>query len=465
MKENFEDKLSRKIKTSLENHQEPFDPALWKDMKSRLQKTNTKKAFFLNRKTLSLLILLLLGISGGLGYWATQSPVKTQATAEKTQATAEKTRATTERTQATTERTQVTESLENTQATAKRTQVIAEKITMESPIRTQATAKRTQVIAEKITMESPIRTQATVDSKQETTEKITMGSSVKTQATSEKTQIITTKETFNYLSTTPIKSLFSLNEFSPLLSDSSFVMMNIPLNTDSTEIQKSDLLSSLRWGIAFNVMNGTQRKEEFPYKNKLSFGGGLTFALPLSDRLSIQSGLILTQQTWKRENQWTNVPQFSDVNIGSGNTDNSDFSIEEKLNILYLEIPLEVRYTLLQKSKYNLGLQAGFSSLWYIQQKYNASPTDISYFDMSPANAQYFGFAINEFNDSKNQSSAFSRFEAFQMLNLSISMNYQLNDKFTLHLAPFYKTSLGKMTSEQIKTRLIGLQIGLGLKK
>lgn len=198
--------------------------------------------------------------------------------------------------------------------------------------------------------------------------------------------------------------------------------------------------------------------------NSVSFGIKIDYKL--NDKWSLQAGIYqqnidysasdLTVVSNVAGSDFSNVNYNSDVSLIVANSNLFDSSLVlAGANIVsqdatlqqiygYIEVPVEIKYTVIESSKFNTKLISGFSTLFL--NKNNLSL-------QSSNNTRNIGTATNL--NSINFSG-----------NLGLDFNYSLNKKFNLNITPMFKVQMNTFSNSAngFKPYTIGIYSGLSYK-
>lgn len=195
-------------------------------------------------------------------------------------------------------------------------------------------------------------------------------------------------------------------------------------------------------------------------KGSTSYSYGVQIAYQLSKKWSIQSGVHLQEMEYSNTNVAVNpansssasvafssgesyeLNDTSQINFSTNSVSISSGSLDGKLNQSYgyIEVPVEVKYSVLEGKKLKTQLVMGFSSLFLNKNDVNLKTTDFS--TSGEANN------LNSVNFSGN---------------LGVDFSYKFSKKWSLNINPMLKTQLNtfKNDSNGFQPYFIGVYTGL----
>lgn len=193
-----------------------------------------------------------------------------------------------------------------------------------------------------------------------------------------------------------------------------------------------------------------------------SYSYGVKMGYKINEKWEIQSGIHLQEVLFSTQNvAFENSAQDEKLNINyfrdeelqyapspniptRGNSEGSGFEADNATvnqSLGYIEIPVEVKYTLFRKSKLSTQLVTGVSSLILSKNELGAKSTDFSGFIGEASN-------LNTLNFSGN---------------IGFDINYKVLDKLQLNLNPMFKQQFNTFSkkSNGFKPYTIGIYTGI----
>ncbi|WP_194776092.1 outer membrane beta-barrel protein [Pararhodonellum marinum] len=218
----------------------------------------------------------------------------------------------------------------------------------------------------------------------------------------------------------------------------------------------------------------------------MNFGAGIMSEFSFSRRLKLDVGLAYARQnlvanefTTTGRNLSVNLPQDQMVPIADANVSAMGSSVyransltnnliraDYELSFANLDIPVNLKYKVVDKANSGLFVMTGLSSMIYLNQSttgtFNTNAFALSSQEASSGFTQVQQFSA-EFSPVGNESSV----DLGRMLNLSIGYEYSLKNGTFLSIEPFYKLPMGNMTfaEQQFSIGGLNLRMNFQLKK
>jgi len=188
---------------------------------------------------------------------------------------------------------------------------------------------------------------------------------------------------------------------------------------------------------------------------------GVYIERSISDRISFRPGLAIAMHGYNLNNnvlKENNVYAAPMINGMSGSVD----SYEAQLNLLAMEIPLDIVFTVWERHKSKFYLSTGASTMVYLKQKFNGSfinaYTNETYNDLT-------GTVTYETNysevDVENNYGAFSHVDFFGLANFSAGYSIPLGKSNKLLIEPFVKLPVSDLTSLDLRVVYGGMSLKL----
>lgn len=207
----------------------------------------------------------------------------------------------------------------------------------------------------------------------------------------------------------------------------------------------------------------------------VNFGAGMMSEFSFSKRLKLDVGLAYARQQMTPSTSGGNSLMVSDASEGntlsmsgsslaarsefSGNFINStrEFSFGQ------LEIPINLKYKVLENKSSDVYLISGFSNMVYLNQQ---NTTTFSTANLVQGNFVGTQPSIQTFTQTESPSGGSGNIDSGQMLNLGFGYEQNLKNGTFLSIEPFYKFSLGDQTfnNQQFSIGGINLRMNFQLK-
>ncbi len=204
-------------------------------------------------------------------------------------------------------------------------------------------------------------------------------------------------------------------------------------------------------GLSFSFYAGSFFNYAEGSESNLNFGAGFSSDIRLSKNIKLSTGLNLANNKLDF-NQ--NIPgstnkSFQDLRLLS-NTSTSQTTISHyKAELLSLDIPLNIKYTI-KPDQSDLYILAGLSSGTYLQEVYGARLQTFS-------NSGSFNAATTDEQITKK----LEHFDLARTLNVSFGFSAKLSKSQKITIEPFLKYPLAGLGTENIKFGSSGVNIKL----
>ncbi|MDN3668561.1 outer membrane beta-barrel protein [Echinicola jeungdonensis] len=238
-------------------------------------------------------------------------------------------------------------------------------------------------------------------------------------------------------------------------------------NGDSKSEEKSgmenaDNLKKFRLGLVLGPQAASNPE------SGMNLGGGIMSELSLSNRVKIDFGVTYAQQKLEPDNS-NALPESMTLRAQNNAYTNNYMGSEYTLSYASLDIPINVKYKVLEKSQSNLFLITGLSSMVYLDQNTVETYSVQSNFAQAAHvnGALLFEPSIQEYKTKYSPESGQKKMDLGRMLNLSLGYEYQLSNGTFISLEPFYKIPLGDLTfaNQQFSIGGMNLRVNFQFKK
>lgn len=207
----------------------------------------------------------------------------------------------------------------------------------------------------------------------------------------------------------------------------------------------------------------------------LSLGAGMMSEFSFSKRLKLDVGLAYARQQITPTSSGRNMmissngsfantldaaaPAEASRSAFSGNFINST----TELSFGQLEIPINLKYKVLENKNSDIYFISGFSNMMYLNQQ---NTTTFSTANLNQGNFVGMQSAIQTYTQTESPSSGTGNVDSGQMLNFGFGFEQNLKNGTFLSIEPFYKFSLGDQTfnNQQFSIGGINLRMNFQLK-
>ena len=179
----------------------------------------------------------------------------------------------------------------------------------------------------------------------------------------------------------------------------------------------------------------------------------------LTRRLSVRPGLALAKHSYGT----TNVSAgkvFMNTETNAGLMTGSVDSYENSLDMLTMEVPVNLVYTIMERSKSSLFISAGLSTMIYLDQNFSSSFTNVyteQKVDIASGNV-YEESRSQDINVESNEK-AFSHVDYFGLTNFSAGYSLPLKKGGNMLVEPFVQLPVSDLTSFNVRIRYGGLSL------
>ncbi len=227
-------------------------------------------------------------------------------------------------------------------------------------------------------------------------------------------------------------------EHTELRSNAHLLARNVYIEPTSRKKKKE-----IRLGFVFSPQ---VNHAENDYDSEICFAGGVSSELPLFLNFKLDVGLLISKQ---------NIGIDSEIERTEG-TETYGRAQSKKMDaqLLALDIPINLKYNLIENSGNSFFISAGISSRAYFSENYNSAyyAEDLLTLGEKP------GRTNTVLQEEEKTVKAFKRFDTAKILNFSFGMDYRFRNGMGLQIEPFIKYPLGLLTSENIKLGSGGIQ-------
>ena len=228
--------------------------------------------------------------------------------------------------------------------------------------------------------------------------------------------------------------------------------------------------------LAFNLSAIGDEESE---KHKLNFGAGLSGMLAmvddmvssapgvsiglhadyaLTDRISVRPGIAVAKHTFGLE-QLPSSKNYASIELAD-NFYRDPVEHSQHINMLIMEIPINIVFSISKKQDRDLYITAGTSTLVYLNQHFTGNYIDNYRTEIYDQTTGEQSTSVNTVEVSiDNQYSAFSHTDPFGLINLSAGYSFPFGKKSKLQVEPFIQIPIGTLTSSNLKLGFGGVSL------
>ena len=198
----------------------------------------------------------------------------------------------------------------------------------------------------------------------------------------------------------------------------------------------------------------------------MSLGAGVMSEFSLNDRLKIDVGVTYSRHSMVPEGQMP-ARQSSDaasLESAAGLMNNlytnpRVISSGAELNFSGLDIPINLKYKVMDKEQSGLFLITGLSTMVYLDQQATETMTLNTFFTNNKNGTLDFSESVETYTLETGPDDRSDGVDLGKMLNLSIGYEYSLKNGTYLSIEPYYKLPLGNMTFANQQFSIGGLNL------
>ena len=230
---------------------------------------------------------------------------------------------------------------------------------------------------------------------------------------------------------------------------------------ERTESQKESSNKNIRLGLlvgpqaSSNQVSGMSLgagvMSEFSISKRLKLDVGVTYA---SHSMTPESGLPIAMSMDSPQSEAFASLSASPRLIGSN----------AELNFSGLDIPVNLKYKVVDKEKSGLFLITGLSSMVYFDQKATETMAVNSYFNANTDGQLEFQRTVQQYTHEASPESASDGVDLGRMLNLSVGYEYNLKNGTYISIEPYYKLPIGDMTFANQQFSIGGLNLRMNFR-
>ncbi|MEN8126045.1 MAG: outer membrane beta-barrel protein [Bacteroidota bacterium] len=431
MKENFDKKLSNRIKEVVEDQNLPYNPEHWDMLLAKKNEKKKKRYILLWRSAAALLLLIAVG---SLGKFYFSQPNSEKIVAPEINIV------------------NSNDSLKKENLNGSENTLIADE-NVDSLNTNKLQIKQTDSKFIKIIPPKTVEKTLITSNERSIPKKVENKNSIKNKIGNNNNDLVKKDDVI-------IQSKEDVKEKDDVFTEQVIVAENKPKKDSLKDINeliaskidpKKSTSKSIKIGV--NISSGINYNQKIINSN-LGFAGGVSIDLPLSEKLDLYSGILYTDQKLNVNGQ--DLVYASGPGILSGN-DTQEKS--EKAILKGIEIPVNLKYNFSINNK-KVFVSSGFSSTYYFEENIETDYTVNSRVETITQDS--FGNNIVKYNlvesNEKMVISGDNNFNFANILNLSMGIELPLNRKQqTIVLEPYFKYSIRPVTSENIDFSSAGI--------
>ncbi len=189
----------------------------------------------------------------------------------------------------------------------------------------------------------------------------------------------------------------------------------------------------------------------------MNLGAGIVTEFSISRKIKLDIGLAYANQSLSPQNLQEMPRSMASLDAGFAST-SSIIGTDYELNFASLDIPVNLKYKVWDKTSSGVYLITGLSTMVYLDQNTVETFQTNSLFIADNRNEQLlYSQSVQEFKSVITPESGENNLDFAGLLNLSVGYEYQLNKDFNISLEPFYKFPLGGLTFADQKFSIGGV--------
>jgi len=195
----------------------------------------------------------------------------------------------------------------------------------------------------------------------------------------------------------------------------------------------------------------TLNYSEAQTKGSAGFTAGIVSDYPLTKGIRISSGLVLARQNLRIEESG-NTNLTPDSGVGA-------FSSSTTADLLTLDVPLNLQFTLGKRHNRESYVSVGVSSYLFLKEQFDLFSREVTEVLQEADDGSIERFPVVEENTEEESNPTFSTFDFAEVLNFAVGFNYSAGKKTDLVIEPFIKYPLGSLTSKNVQFGSGGINI------
>ncbi len=197
-------------------------------------------------------------------------------------------------------------------------------------------------------------------------------------------------------------------------------------------------------------MSGLVSYGQFDKSVNPGVSGGIGASIPVNSRLSFITGLYISNQNLKVDDNGRTISFESSA---------GEIQEEVYANIFALDIPLNIRYYFRRKGNSQIFFSTGFSSLTYLKESFITETSIIKEDVTQESEGVVVTRKYIEQSTNSSSSDPLSRVDLAAILNLSLGLQYDLKGSNNLTIEPYIKYPLTSLTGQDIRIGSGGIKL------
>ena len=179
----------------------------------------------------------------------------------------------------------------------------------------------------------------------------------------------------------------------------------------------------------------------------------------LTRRISVRPGLAMARHTYDLENTSGNKALSYTAPVLSGLSGSLD-SYKAQIDVFSMEVPVNLVFTIWERSKSSLFVSTGVSTVIYLNQHLTGSFRNMySRESIDMATGEVFNETNYTMVDIESEHEAFSRVDYFGLANLSAGCSLPFGKNSSFLVEPFVQLPVINLTSLNLRIRYGGLSM------
>jgi hypothetical protein len=227
------------------------------------------------------------------------------------------------------------------------------------------------------------------------------------------------------------------------------------------ESQKESSSKNIRLGLLVGPQASSNQA------SGMSLGAGVMSEFSISKRLKLDVGVTYASHSMTPDNGLPRTATMdSPQSEAFASLSNSPRLIDSnaELNFSGLDIPVNLKYKVVDKEKSGLFLITGLSSMVYFDQQATETMAVNSYFNANTDGQLEFQRTVQQYTHEATPESAADGVDLGRMLNLSVGYEYNLKNGTYISIEPYYKLPLGDMTFANQQFSIGGLNLRMNFR-
>jgi hypothetical protein len=204
-------------------------------------------------------------------------------------------------------------------------------------------------------------------------------------------------------------------------------------------------------------LSGMMSSVEDVMSNSPGVSVGFYVDRKLTRRLSVRPGLALAKHSYGSTNASAGKV-FMNTATSTGYMTGTVDSYENQLDMVTVEVPVNLVYTILERGKSSLFVSAGVSTMVYLDQNFSTTFTNVyTEQKVDLASGNVFQETRSQDISVESDEKAFSHVDYFGLTNLSAGYSLPLKKGGNMLIEPFVQLPVSDLTSFNVRIRYGGL--------